>query len=77
MSLWPDYGRVQFTWGGDAAMLRVGIVGLGFMGRAHLANYLRLESEGVGVKLVSVCDIDEAKTQRAARWQYQRRIRPL
>ena len=42
-------------------MLRVGIVGLGFMGRAHLANYLRLESEGVGVKLVSVCDIDEAK----------------
>lgn len=42
-------------------MLRVGIVGFGFMGRAHMANYVRLESEGVGVRLVSVCDIDEAK----------------
>lgn len=42
-------------------MPKVAIVGLGFMGRAHLANYVRLESEGAGVRLVSVCDIDEAK----------------
>ncbi len=42
-------------------MLRVAIAGVGFMGRAHLENYVRLESEGHGVKLVALCDIDEEK----------------
>ena len=31
------------------------------MGRGHLDNYIRLESEGFPVKLVAICDIDEEK----------------
>lgn len=39
-------------------MLRVGLVGIGFMGRGHLNCYKRLETEGAPVKLVAVCDAD-------------------
>lgn len=42
-------------------MLRVGLIGIGFMGRGHLDNYIRLEKEGFPVKLVAICDIDEDK----------------
>ncbi|MBC7319616.1 Gfo/Idh/MocA family oxidoreductase [bacterium] len=42
-------------------MLKVGLVGIGFMGRGHLDNYIRLESEGFPIKLVAICDIDPAK----------------
>ncbi len=42
-------------------MLKVGLIVIGFMGRGHLDNYIRLESEGFPVKLVAVCDIDPAK----------------
>lgn len=42
-------------------MLRIGLIGLGFMGRGHFNNYVRLEKEGAPVKLVAVCDIDPAK----------------
>lgn len=42
-------------------MLKVGLIGIGFMGRGHLDNYIRLESEGFPVKLVAVCDVDPAK----------------
>jgi len=44
-------------------MLRVGLIGLGFMGRGHLDVYLRLEEEGVPVKLVAICDVDSNKFQ--------------
>ena len=44
-------------------MLKVGLIGIGFMGRGHLDNYIRLESEGFPVKLVAICDIDEDKFQ--------------
>ncbi|MBE3593342.1 MAG: Gfo/Idh/MocA family oxidoreductase [Thermoanaerobacter sp.] len=44
-------------------MLKVGLIGLGFMGRGHLDNYIRLESEGFPVKLVAICDIDSDKFQ--------------
>lgn len=47
-------------------MLKVGLIGLGFMGHAHLDNYLRLESEGFPVKLIAICDIDEGKFQGKA-----------
>ena len=40
-------------------MLRVGLIGLGFMGRGHVNNYKRLEREGAPVKLVAVCDVEE------------------
>lgn len=42
-------------------MIKVGLIGLGFMGRAHLENYIRLESEGFPIKLVAICDIDKSK----------------
>lgn len=42
-------------------MLKVGLVGIGFMGRGHLDNYIRLEKEGFPVKLVAICDIDKDK----------------
>jgi predicted dehydrogenase len=46
-------------------MIRVGVVGLGFMGNMHSKNYRALEN----VKLAAICDIDENKfkdTGRAA-----------
>ncbi|MDF2675488.1 MAG: Oxidoreductase family, NAD-binding Rossmann fold protein [Clostridiales bacterium] len=42
-------------------MLKVGLIGIGFMGRGHLDNYLRLEREGFPIKLVAICDIDKNK----------------
>ena len=42
-------------------MLKVGLAGIGFMGRVHLDNYMRLESEGYPVKLTAICDIDSDK----------------
>jgi len=42
-------------------MLTVGLIGIGFMGRGHLDNYIRLEAEGFPVKLAALCDVDEKK----------------
>jgi len=42
-------------------VLKVGLVGLGFMGRGHLDVYLRLEDEGFPIKLVAICDVDPDK----------------
>ena len=42
-------------------MLKVGLCGIGFMGRAHLDQYLRLEAEGVPVRVTALCDVDEKK----------------
>ena len=42
-------------------MLKVGLIGIGFMGRGHLDNYIRLEEEGFPVQLTAVCDVDEEK----------------
>jgi Predicted dehydrogenases and related proteins len=42
-------------------MLNIALIGLGFMGKTHLENYLRLEREGAPVRVVALCDVDEAK----------------
>lgn len=42
-------------------MLNVAIIGLGFMGKTHLENYLRLEREGADIRVVALCDADETK----------------
>ncbi len=42
-------------------MLKVALIGIGFMGRGHLDNYIRLESEGFPIKLTAICDIDPEK----------------
>ncbi|PYI55448.1 Gfo/Idh/MocA family protein [Paenibacillus flagellatus] len=44
-------------------MLKVGLVGLGFMGRMHLRNYERLEREGYPIQVTAICDLDEKKFQ--------------
>ncbi|SHJ13655.1 Predicted dehydrogenase [Clostridium amylolyticum] len=47
-------------------MLKVGIIGLGFMGGGHLAKYQQLEKEGFPVELVAICDVDESKLKGKA-----------
>ena len=47
-------------------MLKVGLVGFGFMGRVHLEQYIRLMNEGVGVQLVALCDVDLTKFSGSA-----------
>lgn len=42
-------------------MIKVGLLGIGSMGRVHLDNYIRLENEGFPIKLVAICDEDEKK----------------
>ncbi|MCL2213471.1 MAG: Gfo/Idh/MocA family oxidoreductase [Oscillospiraceae bacterium] len=41
--------------------MRVGLVGLGMMGSAHLTNYIKMKENGEGATLVAVCDVDEKK----------------
>ena len=41
--------------------MKVGIAGLGFMGAAHLNNYVEMAKNNEGIKLVAVCDVNEAK----------------
>ena len=39
-------------------MLKMGLVGLGSMGRGHLSVLEQLMADGVDIKLVALCDID-------------------
>ncbi len=45
-------------------VVRVGFVGVGGMGGAHVRNFLRLE----GVDIVALCDINEARNEEVAGW---------
>lgn len=42
-------------------MLKVGLIGIGFMGRGHFNAYKRLEEQGFPIKLTAICDIDPDK----------------
>lgn len=42
-------------------MLKVGLVGIGFMGRGHLDNYIRFAKEGGPAQLVAICEVDQKK----------------
>lgn len=48
-------------------MLKIGLVGFGFMGRMHFDNYVRLMAEGEPIELAAICDlrIDELKDSKA------------
>ncbi|WP_172251382.1 Gfo/Idh/MocA family protein [Saccharibacillus deserti] len=48
-------------------MLKIGLIGFGFMGRMHFDNYTRLIAEGLPVSLNAICDIriDELKNAKA------------
>jgi len=39
-------------------MLKIGLIGFGFMGRMHFENYVRLMREGAQVQLTAICDMD-------------------
>jgi hypothetical protein len=44
--------------------VRVGFVGVGGMGGAHVRNFMGLD----GVEIVALCDINEARNQEVANW---------
>ncbi|WP_331436739.1 Gfo/Idh/MocA family protein [Gordoniibacillus kamchatkensis] len=44
-------------------MLTIGLIGLGFMGKTHLETYLRLEREGLPIRVAALCDIDAEKLE--------------
>ncbi|BCG58266.1 Gfo/Idh/MocA family protein [Paenibacillus sp. URB8-2] len=48
-------------------MLKIGLIGFGFMGRMHFDNYVRLMEEGCPVTLTAICDprIEELKDGKA------------
>lgn len=47
-------------------MLKVGLIGFGFMGHMHFENYVRLAQEGAPVQLTAICDvlIDQLKDRK-------------
>ena len=49
-------------------MLKVGLIGFGFMGRMHFDNYVRLAAEGAPVQLVSICDLRIEELKNGAAW---------
>ena len=46
--------------------MRVGLVGLGAMGSAHLTNYITMKENNEGIELVAVCDVNPEKLTGAA-----------
>ncbi|MEK3749124.1 Gfo/Idh/MocA family oxidoreductase [Paenibacillus sp. FSL E2-8871] len=48
-------------------MLKIGLIGFGFMGRMHFDNYVRLTEEGHSIALKAICDlrIEELKDGKA------------
>jgi len=46
-------------------MLRVGLIGFGFMGRMHFDNYERLMQEKHAVQLVAICDMNIEQLKHA------------
>ncbi len=47
-------------------MIRVGVIGLGFIGRAHLAGYSAARRAGLACELTAVCDADPGLAARLA-----------
>jgi predicted dehydrogenase len=45
----------------DTSVLRVGVVGLGFMGRTHLAAYQAAAAAGMACRVVAVADLDASR----------------
>lgn len=46
-----------------SAQIGVGVIGLGFMGRTHVAAYQQARRAGYGCALVAVCDADASRLQ--------------
>ena len=59
----PGEGRTQFR-APALRTVRVGFVGVGGMGSAHVQNFLRID----GVEIKAICDIRPAHVERARKW---------
>jgi len=59
----PGEARSQFKTS-PIPTVRVGFVGVGGMGSAHVQNYLNIE----GVEVKAICDVVPAKVERAQKW---------
>ena len=59
----PGEARSQFK-APAVPTVKVGFVGVGGMGSAHVQNYLNID----GVEIKAVCDIVPAKVERAQKW---------
>ena len=59
----PGEARSQFKTT-SIPTVRVGFVGVGGMGSAHVQNYLNIE----GVEVKAICDVVPAKVERAQKW---------
>ncbi len=59
----PGEARSQFKTT-PIPTVRVGFVGVGGMGSAHVQNYLNIE----GVEVKAICDVVPAKVERAQKW---------
>ncbi len=59
----PGEGRTEFR-APALSSVKVGFVGVGGMGSAHVRNLLNID----GVELRAVCDIVPAKVERAQKW---------
>jgi predicted dehydrogenase len=59
----PGESRSQFR-APAIPTVKVGFVGVGGMGSAHVQNYLRID----GVEIKAICDIVPAKVERAQKW---------
>ncbi len=59
----PGEARSQFT-APAIPTVKVGFVGVGGMGSAHVQNYLNIE----GVEIKAICDIRPAHVERAQKW---------
>lgn len=49
-------------------MLKIGLIGFGFMGRMHFDNYVRLMKEGADIQLVAICDMRIEELKNGAAW---------
>ena len=59
----PGEARSQFA-APALPTVKVGFVGVGGMGSAHVQNYLNIE----GVEIKAVCDVVPAHVERAQKW---------
>jgi predicted dehydrogenase len=59
----PGEGRSQFR-APALPSVKVGFVGVGGMGSAHVMNYLNIE----GVEIKAICDVRPAHVERAQKW---------
>ena len=41
--------------------MKMGLIGIGFMGRGHLDQYIQLKKDNSDIELVAICDIDPDK----------------